>query len=82
MFGQPAGIYAVLVVNDSFSRTQPKESKIVLKNYRLSSLEGLMLDCSKYDSTVIHARNAGKNPDAIFVISKAGNYTVEPEPRG
>ena len=69
--------YPVFILNDTFSHAQPKDSKIAPQNYQLTSLKGFKLDCSKYDFTEIRALSGGKNPDAIFIVCKSGNFIVE-----
>src|SRR5687768_2999201 len=75
-FSQSNQPYPIFVLNDSFSHAQPKESKIVPKNYQLSNLAGFRLDCSKYDFSLVRSLNEGKNPDAIFIVAKSGNYII------
>ena len=76
-FAQSSKDYPIFVLNDSFSHAQPKESKIVPQNYQLSNLSGFKLNCSKYDFGMIRIMNNGKDPDAIFIVAKSGNYIVE-----
>lgn len=76
-FSQSNKTYPVFVLNDSFSQAQPKESKIIPKDYQLANLPGFKLDCSKYDFSLIRSMNGGKNPDVIFIIAKSGSYMVE-----
>ena len=76
-FSQSNETYPVFALNDSFLHAQPKESKIIPKNYQLSSLSGFKLDCSEYDFSLVRSLNEGKNPDAIFIVAKSGNYMVD-----
>ena len=81
-FSQSGPPYPIFVLNDSFSHAQPKESKIIPKNYQLSNLSGFELDCSKYDFSLVRSMNEGKNPDAIFIVAKSGNYLIELNVKG
>jgi hypothetical protein len=76
-FSQSNKTYPVFALNDSFSHTQPKGSKITPKNYQLSNLSGFKLDCTKYEFSLVKRMNGGKNPDAIFIVAKSGNYIIE-----
>ncbi len=76
-FSQVNISYPVFVLNDSFSHAQPKESKIIPQNYDLSNLSGFKIDCSKYDFSLVRSMNEGKNPDAVFIVGKSGNYMIE-----
>lgn len=76
-YSQSKNTYPVFILDDTFSHAQPKDSKIVPQNYQLSSLPGFKLDCSKYDFNLVRSMNAGKNPDALFIVSRSGNYVVE-----
>jgi hypothetical protein len=76
-YSQSSKNYQLFILNDSFSHAQPEGSKLVPKNYQLGSLKGFILDCSKYDFTLVRSMNDNKNPDAIFIVAKSGNYMVE-----
>ena len=65
-----------LNLDDRYSQAQPKDSKIKPENYKLNSLTGFKLNCSSYDFSLIRSLNGGKDPDAIFIVCKAGNYMV------
>jgi hypothetical protein len=65
------------MLDDTYSQIQPVDSKITPLNYRVSSLKGFILDCSRFDFTQINKLNHDKYPDQIFLISKAGNYSVD-----
>ena len=77
IFSQSVSSYPVFVLDDRFSQAQPAGSKIVPRNYVLSSRTGFILDCSKYDFSPLRDLNNGKNPDAIFIVSKSGTYSVK-----
>ena len=76
-FSQATESYPVFALNDSFSHAQPKDSKITPKNYQLSNLSGFKLDCSNYNFRQVRMLNDGKDPDAIFIVTKSGNYMVD-----
>lgn len=76
LYGQPAEQYQTLILNDTFSHAQPVGAKIKPKNYVLKASKGFKLDCTNYDFTLIRTMNDGKNPDAIFIVAKAGTYIV------
>ena len=75
-YSQSTDRYQKFILNDTFSHVQPKHSKIKPQNYQLSSYQGFKLDCTNYDFTLIKSMNDRKNPDAIFIVSKAGNFMV------
>jgi hypothetical protein len=56
---------------------QPKDSKIIPKNYQLSNLPGFKIDCSNYNFSLVRKLNEGRDPDAIFIVAKSGNYMVD-----
>ncbi len=76
-YSQSSKTYPVFILNDSFSHAQPKDSKIIPRNYQLSSLKGFKIDCSNYDFSLMKSMNEGKVPDAIFIVANSGNYIVE-----
>lgn len=69
--------YPVFVLNDTFLHAQPKGSTIKPQNYQLSSRDGFKFNSANYDFSVIRKMNEGKNPDAIFIVARSGNYFVE-----
>lgn len=75
-FAQSHDTYPTFVLNDTFSHAQPKGSSIVPQKYQLTSLKGFKLNCSTYDFSLIRSLNEGKDPTAIFILSKGGSYMV------
>ena len=76
LYGQNANALPTFNLDDKHSQAQPKDSKIKPEKYKLNSLAGFKLNCSGYDFSLIRSLNGGKDPDAIFVVCKAGNYMI------
>ncbi len=70
------------MLNDKYNQIQKEDSKVVPQNFELQSLQGLMLDCSKYDFSLIKAMNDNKLPDQLQITSKAGTFTVKLNTKG
>ena len=81
-YTQPGKNYQVLMLSDTFSQAQPHGSAIVPRKYQLGTLKGFILDCSTYDFTLIRSMNDGKDLDAVFIVSKSGNYMIELNVKG
>lgn len=75
--GQSNKSYPTFVLNDKYNQIQKEDSKVVPQNFELQSLQGLMLDCSKYDFSLIKTMNDNKLPDQVQITSKAGTFTVK-----
>lgn len=69
--------YPTFVLNDKYNQIQKEGSKEIPQYYELQSLQGLILDCSKYDFSIIKSMNDNKLPDQLHIISKAGTFTVK-----
>lgn len=80
--GQSNKSYPTFVLNDKYNQIQKEDSKVVPQNFELQSLQGLMLDCSKYDFSLIKAMNDNKLPDQLQITSKAGTFTVKLNTKG
>lgn len=76
-FSQQPDSLPVLKLDDKYSELQPKDSKLKPLKYIITSKDGFNLDCSSYDFSLIRSMNNGKDPDAIFIICKAGTYIIE-----
>ncbi len=74
--------YPTFVLNDKYNQIQKEDSKVIPQNYELESLQGLILDCSNYDFSLIKAMNENKLPDQVHIVSKAGTYTVKLNTQG
>ena len=74
--------YTKLILDDKYSQIQKEGTTIVPQNYEIESSNGFVLDCSKYDFSLIRQMNKGKDPDMIHVISKAGTFVVNLNAKG
>jgi hypothetical protein len=74
LFGQSNDRLPTFILDDKHSQAQPKDSKIKPEKYKLTSPLGFNLICAGYDFSTIRSLNNGKNPDAIFIVCKAGNF--------
>ena len=74
--------YPKIILDDKYSQIQPVDSKIAPLKYQVASLKGFILDCSGYNFKEINKLNHDKYPDQIFLISKAGNYSIDLNVRG
>lgn len=75
--GQSKKPYPTLVLNDKYNQIQKENSKIIPQNYKLESRQGLILDCSNYDFSLIKKMNENILPDQVHIISKAGTFTIK-----
>lgn len=80
--GQSKKLYPTFVLNDKYNQIQKEDSKVIPENYELESLQGLILDCSKYDFSLIKTMNENKLPDQVHIVSKAGTFTVKLNTQG
>jgi hypothetical protein len=78
VIGQLNNSLTAFKLSDKYSQVQPKDSKIKPGNYQLPSSKGFSLNCLGYDFSQIRTLNNGKEPDAIFIICKAGSYMIKP----
>ena len=72
--------YPVFTLDDKYNQIQKDDSPLTPENYKLSSLNGFILDCSNYDFSLIKTMNDDKLPDVAFILSKGGLFAIELNP--
>jgi hypothetical protein len=70
-------VYSKIIIDDKYCLMQKANDTAIPKNYQIESLNGFILDCSKYDFSFIQQLNKGKAADLIFINSKSGAFTVK-----
>ncbi len=80
--GQSKKSYPTFVLDDKYNQIQKENSKVIPQNYELRSLQGLIIDCSNYDFSVIKTMNDNRLPDQVHIVSKAGTFTVKLNAQG
>ncbi|MBN8854449.1 MAG: hypothetical protein BGO55_21195 [Sphingobacteriales bacterium 50-39] len=70
--------YQKIILDDYYSHAKPKDAKDkTTQNYKVRSALGIILDCSKYDFSLIRKMNNGKDPDKIHLVCKSGTFDIE-----
>jgi hypothetical protein len=75
--GQSKKSFPVFALDDQHNQIQKDDSKVIPKYYELKTSEGFILDCSKYDFSLIKTMNDNKLPDKVSILAKGGTFTTK-----
>lgn len=67
--------YSVIVVDDNYNHIKPNADKN--KKYQVIAADGITVDATEMDFTILKKYLGGNNPDKIFLVCNSGTYVSD-----